>query len=229
MAKKIVKRRKLKIFRLFLVILILGIFLLAIDFILNTKIKNITIIGTTYLNDDYVLNLAKLENYPSFYYTTSMEIKKRLKTSPYLKSIKIKKGFYHTLTIELKENRPLFIDNVNNKVILENNKRVNLDEEVCLFRIPRLMNEIPTDKYKSLQEHIVKIDEDILGKISEMTYMPNEFDKDRFLLYMDDGNSVYLTLTKFKMANYYNNVLKQLGGKKGILYLDSGNHFKVME
>ena len=46
---------------------------------------------------------------------------------------------------------------------------------------------------------------------------------------MDDGNSVYLTLTKFKMINYYNDVLKQLEGRKGILYLDSGNHFKVME
>ena len=76
---------------------------------------------------------------------------------------------------------------------------------------------------------MTKIDKSILGKISEITYLPNEYDKDRFLLYMDDGNSVYLTLTKFKMINYYNDVLKQLEGRKGILYLDSGNHFKVME
>ena len=62
-----------------------------------------------------------------------------------------------------------------------------------------------------------------------MTYTPNDFDKDRFLLYMDDGNSVYLTITKFRMLNYYNKVLPQLGDKKGILYLDSGNHFKIME
>ena len=46
---------------------------------------------------------------------------------------------------------------------------------------------------------------------------------------MDDGNSVYLTLTKFRMINYYNDVLPQLDGKKGILYLDSGNHFQIME
>ena len=62
-----------------------------------------------------------------------------------------------------------------------------------------------------------------------MTYVPNEYDKDRFLLYLDDGNMVYLTLTKFKMLNYYEEVLPQLEGKKGILYLDSGNHFKIME
>ena len=46
---------------------------------------------------------------------------------------------------------------------------------------------------------------------------------------MTDGNSVYITLTKLKMINYYNKVLTQLSGKKGILYLDSGNHFQVME
>ena len=74
-----------------------------------------------------------------------------------------------------------------------------------------------------------RLDDDILGKISEIEYVPNDYDKDRFLLSMDDGNSVYLTLTKFEMINYYDDVLTQLEGKKGILYLDSGNHFKIME
>ena len=39
----------------------------------------------------------------------------------------------------------------------------------------------------------------------------------------------YLTLTKFKMINHYNEVLTQLEGHKGILYLDSGNHFQIKE
>ena len=71
--------------------------------------------------------------------------------------------------------------------------------------------------------------DDILVKISDIEYQPNDYDKDRFLLYMDDGNLVYLTLTKFKMINHYNEVIPQLEGHKCILYLDSGNHFKIME
>ena len=74
-----------------------------------------------------------------------------------------------------------------------------------------------------------KIKEDILSKVSDMEYLPNEYDKDRFLFYMDDGNMVYLTLTKFKLMNHYNEVLPQLEGHKGILYLDSGNHFQIKE
>lgn len=229
MGKKIVKKKKLKIFRLLLVIVILGGIVLTMELYLNTRIKNITIKGTDYLKDDYILYLAKLEDYPSFYYTTKGKIKRKLEKSPYIKKANIKKGFYHTILIEIQENKPLFMKETNQKIILENQKEITYNDEISLFRIPRLMNEIPNSKYDSFKKNISKIDSSILGKISEVTYVPNEFDKDRFLLYMDDGNSVYLTLTKFKMINYYNNVLKQLEGKKGILYLDSGNHFKVME
>ena len=70
--------------------------------------------------------------------------------------------------------------------------------------------------------------ENVKNQISEIRYYPNEQDEDRFLLYMIDGNYVYLTLTKFKQINYYEEVLTKLDGKKGILYLDSGNHFQIM-
>ena len=73
------------------------------------------------------------------------------------------------------------------------------------------------------------IDKAVLSKISDIEYKPNDYDKDRFLLYMDDGNMVYLTLTKFKTINHYIDVLAQLENHKGVLYLDNGNHFKIME
>lgn len=229
MAKKIVKKKKLKVFRLLLILIILGVIVFAVDLYLNTSIKNITIKNTKYLKDDYILYLAGLEDYPSFYYTTSKKIRKKLEKSPYIESVDVKKGFYHTLTITVKENQPLFIYETDKKLVFENKKEVPIEDEITLFRVPRLMNYVPNTKYSTFKKNMTKIDKSILGKISEITYLPNEYDKDRFLLYIDDGNSVYLTLTKFKMVNYYNDVLKQLEGRKGILYLDSGNHFKVME
>lgn len=229
MAKKMVKKRKLKVFRLLLVLLVLGVIIFAVDLYLNTRIQNITIKGTSYLKDDYILDLADLKNYPSFYFTTSGSIEKKLLKSPYIKKVDIDKGFYHTLNISIKENKPLFISEINHTVVLENKKEVEQSSEMNNIRIPRLMNYVPNTKYNTLIKDVLKIKDDILGKISEMTYVPNEYDKDRFLLYMDDGNSVYITLTKFKMINYYNKVLTQLSGRKGILYLDSGNHFKIME
>ena len=91
------------------------------------------------------------------------------------------------------------------------------------------MNYVPDTKYSKFINGMKKIDNSILNKISDIEYQPNDFDKDRFLLYMNDGNMVYLTLTKFNMINHYIDVLTQLDNHKGVLYLDNGNHFKIME
>ena len=152
-----------------------------------------------------------------------------MEKSPYIIQAKIKRKFYHVLEIDLDVNHPLFINNSTNMVVFENKKTVATSSEVDLFRVPRLINYVPDDKYQSFIKGMAKIDKGILGKISDIEYTPNDYDKDRFLLYMDDGNMVYLTLTKFKQINYYNEVLGQLEGRKGILYLDSGNHFQIKE
>ena len=55
MAKKLVKKKKLRVFRLFLGLLILAFFALLIYLLLHTKIKNIIIKNTNYLNDDYII------------------------------------------------------------------------------------------------------------------------------------------------------------------------------
>ena len=46
---------------------------------------------------------------------------------------------------------------------------------------------------------------------------------------MNDGNEVYITLNKTKELNSYTKIKKQIGEKKGILYLDSGNYFEIKE
>lgn len=229
MTKKLVKRKKLRVFRLFLGLLILAFFVLIIYLVLHTKIKNIIIKNNNYLNDEYIIELANIKNYPAFFLTKSSNIKSKLEKSPYIKKATIKKKFYNVLQIDIEENIPLFSYEVDHTIVFENSETIKEDEELVLFRIPRLMNYVPDTKYDMLIKGLKKIDKDILGKVSEITYMPNEFDKDRFLLYMDDDNSVYLTLTKFKMLNYYNKVLTQLEGRKGVLYLDSGNHFQIKE
>ncbi len=229
MAKKLVKRRKLKVFTLLLVLIILGLFALLVYFGINDSIKNIVIKNTSYLNDDYIIDLASIKEYPSFWLTSTHKMKKKIEKSPYIEKVKIKRKFYNVLEIDVKENVPLFVYEGNHKIVFENKEEVDELSEIELFRVPRLMNYVPDNKYEQFIKGLGKIDKDILGKVSEITYTPNDFDKDRFLLYMDDGNSVYLTITKFRMLNYYNKVLPQLDGKKGILYLDSGNHFKIMK
>lgn len=229
MGKVKVKKRKLRLGRLLLIMILLVVVYFGLDFYLKTKIENIIILGNDYIKDQEIIEIAKLNDYPSFYWTSTSSIKRRLRSNPLIKQVKVNKKFYHIVEIEIEEYEILFQKQQDNKVVLENEKEYLLDQSEKILGIPKLLNYVPDTKYKAFIKGILKMKKDVLGKVSEIEYRPNEFDKDRFLLYMDDGNSVYLTLTKFNMINYYDDVLPQLEGRKGILYLDSGNHFQIME
>lgn len=228
MAKKIVKKRKLKIFKLLLILIVaFGLFFGVYSY-LKLPIINLIVKNNTYLSDDYILELADVKDYPSFWLTRMSKVKSQLVKSPYIVDAKIKREFYHVLTIEIKENKALFSRQSDGKVIFFDGKAIDVDKHFS-FRVPRLLNYVPKEQYKEFVKGMKNIDDNILMKISDIEYVPNDLDKERFLLYMDDGNMVYLTLIKFNMINYYNDVLTQLEDRKGILYLDNGNHFQIKE
>ena len=225
---KVVKKKRIKILPFFLFILVIAGVVFLVDVFLDTKVQNIIIKGNVNVSDDEILELTGLEYYPSFYKTSIGKIKKTLEKSPFIKKVTVKKSFYHVVTITVSEYKVLVKKEDSGKLVLDNKEELATNHDIS-YSVPKLINYVPNTKYDKFIKAMLKINADVRTSISEISYVPNEFDKDRFLLYMDDGNSVYLTLTKFKMINYYNEVLPQLGGKKGYLYLDSGNHFQIMQ
>ena len=229
MTKKVVKKKKLKLIPFLIVLFIISGLSFGVYYLLHMPIRNLIVKNTTYINDDLILELGGVKDYPSFWLTSTREMEENIKTSPYVIDVDVKRKFFHVLEIDVTENKPLFINNSNQSVVFSDKTEIPVSEEIDTFRVPRLINYVPDNKYKNFIKDMANIKKDILGKISDIEYKPNDYDKDRFLLYMDDGNMVYLTLTKFDMINYYNDVLSQLEDKKGILYLDSGNHFQIKE
>lgn len=228
MEKKLKKKTHLKIIPVLIFLLLIVAIFFIYNLISSLPVKNIYITGNTYLTDQEIIELAKLENYPSFIKTNSTTIKKNIEKNKLIKHAKITKKFFGIVEITVEENNILFRKyDDDTKVILDNGSEV-VDDKYS-YSVPKLLNYVPDTKYKSFMKGMNQVTENIKIQISEITYLPNEQDKDRFLLYMNDGNYVYLTLTKFKQINYYEDVLGKLKGKKGILYLDSGNHFQIME
>ncbi len=228
MAKKVIKKKKLKILPFLTFIIVIAIIVFSCLLVLNSKVRNIIITGNEILSDDDIISLAGLTNYPSFYKTLDITMAKKIKQNKIINKVTITREFYHTIVIKVKENQILYKQESTGKFTLDNYAKVTIDKETP-YLVPRLINDIPNNKIKIFNKYFKRINLSVREKISEIRYEPNPYDKDRFLLYMDDGNSVYLTITKFERLNYYNDVLSQLEGKKGILYLDSGNHFQVME
>ena len=95
MAKKVKKKIKFKIVPILIFLICLVVLYFGLSYLADTKIKNIYVYGNNLLTDQEVIELAKVEDYPSFYKTLSRTIKKNIKTNPIIKEVKIKKSFFN--------------------------------------------------------------------------------------------------------------------------------------
>ena len=226
MAKDRIKKRRLNWFRVFLVLIIIALIVTLIINLLNSNIKNIYIVNNNILSDQEIIELSDLSDYPSLLFTSSKKIKEKLITNELIKDVKITKRLDMSITLDISEYQVLFYDELYKETVLESGNKISQEN---IYNLPVLVNNVTTDVYENLIKKYVQIDFSIREKISEIKYQPNSVDDERFILTMKDGNYVYITLTKISNINKYNEILPSLENKKGILYLDSGQYFKIME
>ena len=233
MAKKVKKakakkKRRINIKRTF--VFLLGVYLMfsLIFSFFNLPIKNIYIHNNSFLSDQEIIEAAGISDYPPTLQNLSSMIEKKVKENTYILDAVVYKKHFTEVHIDVTENRPIFFNKTRNKTVLLNGKEVTNQ-----FDVPTLINIVPDEKYSELIEKMADVNNDILIRISEIQYKPNEVDNGRFLLSMNDGNYVYLTLNKFSSINNYisiiNDIIKKFGNKKGILYLDAGDYFDIMD
>mgnify|MGYP004473405733 FL=1 len=219
-----VKKRKLKLKRIFFCLIFLcligGIFYL----ITKVPITNIYIIGNNIIPDKEIISTAGIDNYPSFIDTSKKDIVKKLEKNSYIKEVKVEKKLLSKIYIYITEHK--VISQYNNKILLDNN--IEVENTYNIHNVPILISDISSIREKYTKS-ISKINDDILLKISQIEYTPNDVDSERFTLYMNDGNLVYITLGKVTKINKYNSIYSELEGKKGIIYLDSGDYIEVKE
>ena len=222
MARGVKKKRKLKVKNLLLSFLFIILILLAIAFLTDIKINNIVIKGNTLYSDWEIIEMARLDDYPSSLKTLSSSIEKRLLKDNYVKDVKVQRPSLTKVIINIEENLPLFYYLPAEKTILADKTEVEDN-----FPVPTVINYVPDKIYFKFLKAISSVDYDIVKRISEIKYDPNEVDEGRFFLTMNDGNQVYLTLNEFDKIDNYLDIIKEFDNKKGILYLDSGEYFEV--
>lgn len=218
--EKVVK--KFSFVKLVLALLIMYIIGFLCYKVAISRITNIYIKNNNILTDQEVIDASGLRNYPSFILTTNYSIKNKLLKNDLVKKVKVKKGLWGKVYIDIEEYKPLFI--YEDKVILDNKNEVDLD-----ISLPILVNKVDDDILDKLISKYESINDEIKLMISEIKYDPNDIDKERFLFTMSDGNYVYITLYKLSSIDEYLKITSTLKDKKGILYLDSGNYFEVFK
>jgi len=223
MKKKKKGKRKISFLKVTIVFLVMYLSISCIFRIVTMPIKNIFISGNEFLKDQYIIRKADIEDYPPFFLTTTYGIKNNLKKDAFIMNAKVTKGLFY-VKIEVDENYPLFLDSFKNKIILKDGTEIDSNYNVAL-----LLNYVPDTIYSTLIQKLGILPKDILFRISEIKYDPNNVDEERFLLTMNDGNYVYINLNTFNKLNNYLDFVQSFDNNKGILYLDSGDYFKVFE
>ena len=214
-------KKKFNFKRFFAFVLFVYIIFSLTNYILNMPIKNIYVINNNMLSDQDIIEIAKIQYYPSSVTNTSGSIERRLRNDQYIKDAKVSKRWLFEVEIDVLENRPLvsYDDNVYllDKTTVSDNHNV-----------PTLINVTPNHIFEVFLNKMALVDQDILIRISEIQYKPNEVDDSLFFLTMTDGNYVYLTLNNYDIINEYINIIKNFENERGILYLDSGEYFEVL-
>jgi cell division septal protein FtsQ len=220
------KKRKIRLKRVALAILLLLILSLVIYAISFLKVRTYYVYNNKYLSDEQVLDILKLNKKSSFLFVNTLTEKAIINKNKRIKDVKIKRTLALEAKVYVTEYKILFFDEKNNYSVIENGDTISYKYD----NAPVLVNEIEDKEiYKKFLKKMNKVNLDILDVISEIKYVPNGIDKERFLFSMNDGNYVYVTISKLTKINEYRSVIDSVENKKGILYLDYGNYFVPKE
>ena len=219
-------KKKFSFKKVFIFLILIVVLYFGITFLLSIKTKNIIILNNDYYSDEVIIETAGIENYPSFLTLSRKSIKKKLKKLDLIEDVKVHKKLGFVLEIEVKEKKILYYIRSKEQYRVSDNNTYELED---VMGYPTLINYVPESIEKTLVKELSKVDTSIIKMISEIEYSKTDYDEKRFLLYMNDGRQVYITVLKADILNKYVDIIKKLGNKKGILYLDNGNYFEIKE
>lgn len=222
MTKKVVKR-KLNVKALLVMLLTIYLIGMIIYYLFTMPIKRIIINGNNLLTDNDIITTASLTDYPPIFRTSSNEIKKKIEQLDIVKEATVSKSIKGTLTITIEEEIVLFYNKPTEKYYLSNMQQVEI---TSLTGVPTLINYTPSNILENLIKKMKLTNKDILSSVSEIKYSPdikNEvmIDEYRFILSMNDGNTVHINIANFDKLEQYKKLFAVIGEeKKGTFYLD---------
>jgi len=236
MAIKKVKVRKLNVPRIIVILLVIYILGYLCYYIYSSPVHHYEITGNTHVSDADILRVADLKDYPSFITLSFKGREKKIEELDLVKTAKLSYGWNFTIKIKIEENIPVFLKKSNNKIVLADGKEIDNDNSIV--GIPTLLNETPREQLNLLANNLSKVKTGILYSINEIEYSPSYntssnkvIDNNRFLLYMNDKNTVYITAKRADVLNHYLNVIatNQIVGN-GTFYLDGDeNRYSYIE
>lgn len=219
--KKKVKRRLRWQGVIFLASICVFIYL-AINIVMNIRVRAIKISGNEYVKDSQIIKSAGFTEEVKFLGFKAKEVCSKIMEDPLISSCKIERKIDFKVEIIVEESKPLFFYSKEDAIVLSDGKRI---EGANTYGLPTLVNFAPEEVLDEFISGLSKIDSDIIASISEIEYSPTiaqngtYIDKERFVFDMNDGNTVIINNRKMPVFNHYKKVYASID-KKGIYNFD---------
>ena len=231
--KKTRKKPRIRGFILFF--LVLYLIAMIVYYILKMPIKNIVVKDNKLVTEKQIIDVINIDETTPLFKINSHALRKKLKKNiPLINDCKIKANIFGKVTITVEENKIIYYDLRDDKLVLSNGAKIDDDKKYLGY--PTLVNYVPSDIIEAFVKGFSKIDNNVIMMISEIEYSPDRYndtiiDSERFILRMNDGNKVYINIVNIEKLNKYQTIYATVGSG-GILYLDSSSKnyiFKTKE
>ncbi|OZM58508.1 hypothetical protein CIB95_02780 [Lottiidibacillus patelloidae] len=219
----------------------ISVFFLLIAFIVYTQsplsnLQEIEISGNIYVSDEKVIKQSELTNELNFWEIDLNIVRDKLHALEQVSDVKIEKNWYNKISITIEEHRHIAYLQIDGKYfpIIESGKILKpLSEKEWAVNAPILVNWEQGEDLQALAEQLVKIEQSISGRISEIHHVPSDIDPWRLLLFMNDGYEVLASIGNLAQnISFYPSILEELkleGYPEGIIHLEVGSYFEYAE
>jgi cell division protein FtsQ len=215
----------------------LSIFFLLISIIAYlqsplSEVKTITIKGNTFLSDNEIEELSGLTTNTNIWSLNKKAIREEIAANPIVDSVEVSRQLPRTVKIEIKElSRVGYVTQESSYYPVLGNGTVLNDagQKLSNGDAPLLLDFKEEEYLHRMTAELEKLPTSILKLISEIYWVPTDENKNKIILYMNDGFMVDGTIRDFaeKMSVYPSIVSQIEEGSKGIIHIGVGAYFEA--
>ena len=193
--------------RLFILGIVFGILITAVLYLMlpSSEVFKVVVKGNEYLKDDYYINLSKIKDGDKFLLVNLNKVKNQISSSSIVDSVTVKSNNYNLIEIIVKEKEIIgYTYEVEPKILLSDGSTINLENDYLnvIASVP-LIEGYDEEGLKLIAIGFKKLDQKMIGEISEIHRYPFSYDENMLEVIMRDGNYLYLSYYSLSMLNEY--------------------------
>ncbi|MDD6467168.1 MAG: FtsQ-type POTRA domain-containing protein [Erysipelotrichaceae bacterium] len=217
------RRRRVRLTRISMALLF--VFLVAFLYFMSegSKVKSIRLENDSYLSDEYILTLSKLDYNSRYWLVFSPLVEMRLEHNPCIKNAQVKHVNDHGIVIKIEEEKGIgyyWTEDLN--LVLGNGSIIKMSQEFysSLKNLPLIKDGTSKEEIDQLVQQMKGVDSKVISHITEIWKYTSSYDADMVRFLMSDGNQVFSSKDSIPLLDNYLRIAKSLKKKNVCLVLD---------